>query len=424
MLQAYYQKTRHGRSHYIMCDLVDPATNEALPSDSIQRVLFICHPVHVYAIPPLKSMKGYKAADWTGPSQGEADGNGKEIFVARLRVMETAISVPTTASPRHGPFGRSSPASADGKETTEKVKTDILLEDPSTGALFAAAPYTSASAVEQTIDSSRFFVLRVVGDGGRKAMLGIGFEDRSQSFDFGVTLQDARKVLGFASKSTSIASGAEADAGSSKAASNPALSAVTSAIQRSGTPRPIITGAAAGLAGRDLPGRGASPRTGSPAGVTPLRPATGRSSGFASPVKPASPINYSLKPGQTINVNIPGRRPSPLPTTSPASSSPLATPEQEKKALFSLAPPPPPASSTRTPSTAFSSNDSSFPLPPPPPSGSVDRRRRPPPAQAASTDKDDKLHEAAFPTPPSSTGGTTDNENNNTFDDSDFGEFQ
>ncbi|KAI5303686.1 hypothetical protein KEM56_007297 [Ascosphaera pollenicola] len=417
-----------------MKEPVDPATNEALPSDAIQRVLFICHPVHVYAIPPLKSMKGHKAADWTGPSQDAAadgNGNGKEIFVARLRVMETAIPVPAQTSPRNGSFADSpfaAGASAVGKETTEKMKTDILLEDPSTGALFAAAPYTSASAVEQTIDSSRFFALRVVGDGGRKAMLGIGFEDRSQSFDFGVTLQDARKVLGFANKGTVTATSTETDAGSSNAALNPALSAVaTAGIQRLGTPRPVITGAAVGIAGRELPGRGTSPRTATPGGMPPLRPAIGRAPGFPSPpIKPASPKNYSLKPGQTISVNIRGRRPSPLPTSSPvsssSSSSPLATPEQEQKALFSLAPPPP-AGSTRSISAVSSHHDSLCPLPPPP-SGSVDRRRRPPPAPSASTDGEGKLHEVAFPTPPPSTGGITENEHGNTFDDDDFGDFQ
>ena len=73
------------------------------------------------------------------------------------------------------------------------MKTDIVLEDQSNGQLFAAAPYTDESAVEQVLDSSRFFAIRVV-DGGRKAMLGIGFEERSEAFDFGISLQEVRKV--------------------------------------------------------------------------------------------------------------------------------------------------------------------------------------------------------------------------------------
>lgn len=74
------------------------------------------------------------------------------------------------------------------------MKTDVLLEDPSNGQLFAAAPYTNEAAVESVLDSSRFFAVRVVGEGGRKAMLGVGFEERSEAVDFGIALQEVRKL--------------------------------------------------------------------------------------------------------------------------------------------------------------------------------------------------------------------------------------
>lgn len=147
---------------------MDPATGRPL-EDAIQRVLFIASAVHVYNIPPLTSTKGYNASTWT------ADNNKRQIFTARLRILETAVPDPTNS--------------------TEKVTTDILLEDPKEGTLFAAAPYTSTAVVEQVLDSSRFFAVRVVGEGGMKAVLGIGFEQRSEAFDFGTTLQDAAKVL-------------------------------------------------------------------------------------------------------------------------------------------------------------------------------------------------------------------------------------
>ncbi|PNS18857.1 Adaptin ear-binding coat-associated protein 2 [Sphaceloma murrayae] len=145
---------------------LDPSTGRALPDSSIQRVLFTSPKVHVYAIPPLTSTRGFQAGPWTAPPRPTA----KQIFTARIRVIET---------------------STDGK-----LKTDIVLEDPSTGDLFAAAPYTSREVVQAATDSSRFFAVRVVGEGGMKATLGIGFEERGEAMDFGIALADERKVLG------------------------------------------------------------------------------------------------------------------------------------------------------------------------------------------------------------------------------------
>lgn len=98
----------------------------------------------------------------------------RQIFTARLRILETAISQPSGG---------------------EKLKADILLEDPATGDLFAAAPYTAAAVVEPVSDSVRFFAVRVQDPEGRKATLGIGFEERSEAFDFSVALQEIRKTL-------------------------------------------------------------------------------------------------------------------------------------------------------------------------------------------------------------------------------------
>ncbi|KAF2121420.1 adaptin ear-binding coat-associated protein 2 [Lophiotrema nucula] len=151
----------------------DPQTGEPLPPSAIQRVLYIAQKVHVYQIPPATTTKGYQASTWT------ANDNKLQIFTARLRIMETSIPTPTA-----------------NDESAEKVSTTLLLEDPSSGNLFAAAPYTSPRVVEQALDSSRFFAITVVGE-GRKAILGMGFEERSEAFDFSVSLQDARKALGF-----------------------------------------------------------------------------------------------------------------------------------------------------------------------------------------------------------------------------------
>lgn len=144
----------------------DPTTGRQLPESAIQRVVFLATNVHVYGIPPLSSNRGFSASSWTSPIQPTA----QQIFTARLRIIETSID--------------------------SSIKVDIVLEDGNTGELFAAAPYTSAAVVQQANDSSRFFAVRVQGEGGMKATLGIGFEDRSPAMDFNIALAEERKVSG------------------------------------------------------------------------------------------------------------------------------------------------------------------------------------------------------------------------------------
>lgn len=85
-------------------------------SEDIQRVLFLCPRVHIYQVPPLTSNSGYKASDW------KVENERSRIFTARLRVLETStISIDPDAE--------------------DKVKTDVRLEDPDTGELFANCPY-------------------------------------------------------------------------------------------------------------------------------------------------------------------------------------------------------------------------------------------------------------------------------------------
>ncbi|WEW60900.1 hypothetical protein PRK78_006388 [Emydomyces testavorans] len=323
-----------------MSSIVDPATGRPLPADAIQRVLYVCHPIHVYAIPPLMSMKGYTAAHWTAP---DPSGKTKEIFTARLRILETAIPLPT--SPARTRPGKTVATSAAPVEPQETVKTDILLEDASSGDLFAAAPYTDAGVVEHAIDSSRFFALRVVGE-GKKAVLGIGFEDRSEAFDFGVALQEARKVLGFG------AGGASATVDAQK----PPTLAPAGAGRRPGIP-PSRGRVGAALGGRKPPRQ--QPQV-------PEKPADTR------------PKDYSLKPGQTITVNIGGRqRPEPV-SRDPQASDISA--DQDQKALFSIAPPPGTPSSKDTGNFGNYSAHSVSPFIPPPPGTKdtrTDRRRRP-----------------------------------------------
>ena len=76
--------------------------------------------------------------------------------------------------------------------TTLGQKVTIKLEEKETGELFAACPVETfpSIAVEAVSDSSRYFVLRLQDSNGRYAFVGMGFQDRGDSFDFNVTLQD------------------------------------------------------------------------------------------------------------------------------------------------------------------------------------------------------------------------------------------
>ncbi|KAG5975635.1 hypothetical protein E4U58_000418 [Claviceps cyperi] len=163
--------------------LLDPSTNQPLPADAIQRVLFIANTLHVYNIPPLASFKGHSASSWTADP-------ARHIFTARLRVIETSSSSPSASGATDGA------AASETSEETPDLKVDLVLEDPANGQLFAAAPYTDPAVVEPVLDSSRFFALTVRDPSGRKAILGIGFEDRSEAFDLAVVLQEVRRVLG------------------------------------------------------------------------------------------------------------------------------------------------------------------------------------------------------------------------------------
>ncbi|KAK4158096.1 hypothetical protein C8A00DRAFT_39644 [Chaetomidium leptoderma] len=192
---------------------IDPATGHALPPDAIVRILHITTKVHVYSLPrdAVSTTAGYAAASWTADPRNH-------IFTARLRVLETSFSSSSSEKDNEGES-----EDENENETQQKLKVDLLLEDPATGSLFAAAPYTAPATVEPTTDSSRFFAVRVRDPSGKqKATLGVGFEERSEAFDFGVALQEAGRALNWA--------GGHSDASGSSLSS----SSSSSQIQRGG----------------------------------------------------------------------------------------------------------------------------------------------------------------------------------------------
>lgn len=109
--------------------------------------------VFVYKIPPKTSAAGHKAADWKD-----------QVWVGKLEVVIRG----------------------------SQVVIKLVGED---GKIFAVAPVRKDGppAVEKVSDSSRYFVLRIENDKGQYAFIGIGFNNRSDAFDFNVALQDAQK---------------------------------------------------------------------------------------------------------------------------------------------------------------------------------------------------------------------------------------
>ncbi|KAF8516774.1 hypothetical protein JB92DRAFT_3142443 [Gautieria morchelliformis] len=131
--------------------------------DEIESILFIAREISgeysytLFKVPPLRSNEGYRATEWGDLAQ--------PMWKGRMRIVETSKGV------------------------------TIRLEDGQTGEAFALAPYdTLKPSVEAALDSSRYFVLRVEDSAsGKKAYIGIGFLERSESFDFNVALQDYTK---------------------------------------------------------------------------------------------------------------------------------------------------------------------------------------------------------------------------------------
>ncbi|KAJ3213524.1 hypothetical protein HDU67_002810 [Dinochytrium kinnereticum] len=82
--------------------------------------------------------------------------------------------------------------SSTGKNSTYSTH---LINHLNVGELFAVCPYKlDNTTVEAVTDSSRYFVLTIVDPGsGKHAFIGLGFPERSMSFDFNVALQDHAK---------------------------------------------------------------------------------------------------------------------------------------------------------------------------------------------------------------------------------------
>lgn len=126
--------------------------------DSIERTVFVGKECFVYKVPN-RGPNGYVASDWK-----ESD----FMWKGRVRVVE------------------------------QGDKCEIRLEDPMSGALFASCIVNDdlEHAVERVTDSSRYFVLRITS-GSKTAVIGMGFQERNDAFDFNVSLEDHMKDVRF-----------------------------------------------------------------------------------------------------------------------------------------------------------------------------------------------------------------------------------
>ncbi|ORX55634.1 adaptin ear-binding coat-associated protein 1 NECAP-1 [Hesseltinella vesiculosa] len=126
--------------------------------DDFEAVLLVIRECFVYKIPPRTAARGYRAGEW-------GDLATSHLWKGRLRIF------------------------------TKGASCTIRLEDNQTGETFAVCPYDPTSnAVEGVLDSSRYFVLKIESE-GRHAFIGMGFQERSDAFDFNVALQDYAKQL-------------------------------------------------------------------------------------------------------------------------------------------------------------------------------------------------------------------------------------
>ena len=128
------------------------------PIGKIEVALMQKRQVNVFQIPPPTSSQGHSSADW----------RGKQIWTGKCQVMH---------------------------ELHTACKIQLVNEDET---LFAESRITDGSTydthVTRAYDSSRAFALVLIGDQGQKAVVGIMFPERNDSFDFIQALDEFKKA--------------------------------------------------------------------------------------------------------------------------------------------------------------------------------------------------------------------------------------
>ena len=127
----------------------------------LEQVQLTIPKAYVFTVPPLISAEiGYQAKTWSK----------KEIAIVKVTVMTR------------------------GNDDVHKSFIQLYRQDrpgSSFDSLFVSVPLLNDRCCEQCSDSSRYFVLRVTDEATRRsALIGLGFNDRTEAFDFKVAVQD------------------------------------------------------------------------------------------------------------------------------------------------------------------------------------------------------------------------------------------
>mmetsp|Transcript_30353 Transcript_30353/g.30849 ORF Transcript_30353/g.30849 Transcript_30353/m.30849 type:complete len:366 (+) Transcript_30353:52-1149(+) len=122
--------------------------------DDYERTLCQLPSCHVFKIPLRTSAEGYRAADW--PKDHVWSGKVKIVAIGRKCIIR-------------------------------------LIDDNNN--IFAVCPVEGEGSVERTLDSGRYFVLRIQNDKGKHAFIGIAFNERNDAFDFNVALQEHKSEI-------------------------------------------------------------------------------------------------------------------------------------------------------------------------------------------------------------------------------------
>ena len=194
----------------------DLAATAATPADDTSLLLFVCQEVFVYKVPLRAAASGHVAASW-GLDKPLLEGT----FV-RVTATDTSFAI---AVWQRGSGGGGVNVNAQPQQhsiTTlparEGHKLVAVCEFPVVSGELGVGHF-----VEPSLDSSRYFVLRVKGAAGGGGLLGLGFREREDAFSFKSSLAEhvahvSRQRTGAATAAAEAAEAAASNAAAAAAA--------------------------------------------------------------------------------------------------------------------------------------------------------------------------------------------------------------